>query len=262
VAEEAKFPYDSEDEESESTAQFLKRMLHVSSQPSANLFKLLCHEGWDASEQQQQQRAKRARSFIRALCYELDGEVAGFPFKAYWTTEDNEIHYHKFREFKSAFMRNFAKKCMRCPGVVMQVEGARQSKKQRVAQYDEGIRWPREIHQNKDAHCVRNALLNLGVPRRFLDGCDGIDTLRQCVDMLAKQRRFPFYVRRIRRFSVPDCFLRGRFVFAADTHCYTAINGVYLDTDPRWPFPTRDLGALGVGNIITVYQFTRRRFRK
>jgi len=193
-------------------------------------------------------------------------DVKGFPFKCLYAgtgiRAGRELHYHKLDEF-GPDLNLLATKARNAPGRAFQVDGARTA--QHCSQVDTTeLTWPVEpIHQEKGKLCVQNALLNIGVGQDHLDaiGVDNLDSLRNVVDKLTKRPCFKFSINRIRHLSdvVPDIFACGRYVFSTiDGHCLSVIDGLFLDTDPQFPSPTRDLQSLGLRDIVTVYRFTSR----
>lgn len=200
--------------------------------------------------------------YIITIWYEPNGPRPEYPWKALYagigiTAWENDVHYHKLEEF-GPDLQLLALAAMKEPNTAFQVDGSRYDSQPESS----GVK--SSIHQSSDGWCVRNALLNVGVDVKHLDaiGVHKLDTLRRVVDRLTKRKHFPFAIKRITHLAmnVPHIFETGRYVFSSLAgHCMSVTDGLFCDTDPTYPSPTRDLQSLHVGNIITVYRFTPRK---
>lgn len=189
-----------------------------------------------------------------------------FPFKCLYAGTgivpgENDVHHHHMTDFGPDLQR-FAKKLMVTPNQAAQVDGAREDEKSCVSQVDAGLSWPIEPRFQTDGKlCVKNALLNIGIDSSYLDDIDNLDSLRNVVNKLTKRKCFNFSINKITHLThvIPHIFESGCYVFATiDGHCLSVFDGVFLDTDPKYPFPTRDLHSLKISTIVTVYRFTHR----
>lgn len=202
-------------------------------------------------------KKQKIKPFIRAVCYRPQHSNR-YTFQAFWgnVLPKDRIYYHTEKQF-SKHMRILLQEFKKHPNRVFQIEGERNQNLK--IQSDEGLAWPFPKYQEEGAHCVRNSLRNIGIDVH----CEAFTCFRMTVDKLAAQSGFGFHIKRIRRFDVRTCFQKGLFAFSTSSaHCLSSVDGVFLDTDPRYPYPTRDLASLDIGSIETIYEFTPRTLKK
>ena len=49
----------------------------------------------------------------------------------------------------------------------------------------------------------------------------------------------------------------GKFVFYMGSHCFSRIDGLFLDTDPAFPLPVRSMEELGISHFDCCFNVLR-----
>lgn len=165
-------------------------------------------------------------------------------------------YFHEATDFVGTNMKAaFLKKCKNDPQKWFTVDGDKKHKSVEE-QKDESLEWPFPIHQEIGGNCVKNAFLNLGVDEHFLQSVPRIATIGNVIHLLMHAKKFPFQI-----CSRQQTQNVGKFVLNTEGHCLSLCDGVYLDTDSDYPFPSSTLESLDVTKISKIYELVPRKVK-
>jgi hypothetical protein len=117
-----------------------------------------------------------------------------------------------------------------------------------------GFVWPLPTKKFRDCFCALAACFNAGIDVTEKEFSPFM-SLRAMVTEVGRRKgsRWKFH----RRAAPGD---HGVFVLSAHNHCFTVIDGWYLDSDERFPYPVRDenVALLRIFRIDDCYEVVKR----
>ena len=109
--------------------------------------------------------------------------------------------------------------------------------------------WPVAIQQFADEKCSFAACFNAGIDVSEAEFPNPFMSLKDMVNAVGSRPGSPWQF-----FKCAAPALQGVFVMSAHNHCFSVINGWYLDSDPRFPHPVRGANTefLGIAEWTSV----------